>query len=326
MDRQDTRTLARGIVGDEIMDRQDTRTLARGAGVTLPGRVLGRAMAVLTQVMLARLLGPAIFGLYSVGYALLRLGELILPLGMDQGVMRFGARDEEGGTRAPRGVIVPGIGVGLVVGALAGGALFLLAPYLARTAFREPGMETVLKGIAPALALAAGLQAGASATRLSLRVHYAVITQDLGQPLLNLALAALLLWIGWGLRGALSALVVSYGVAFTAAVFFLRRLFPLAFRRGGLKEVSLWAMLVFSVPASLARIFGSMIMMFDRVVIGFFRPASDVGVYQAASLTASIFPILLVSFNAIFAPMIACIVVRRAVAWRTCIAWPHAGG
>jgi len=86
-------------------DMQDARTLARGAGVALPGRVIGRAMAVLTQILLARLLGPAIFGLYSVGYALLRLGELILPLGMDQGVVRFGAYGQGADPEPPPGVL-----------------------------------------------------------------------------------------------------------------------------------------------------------------------------------------------------------------------------
>jgi len=279
--------------------------LARGAGVALPGRVIGRAMAVLTQILLARLLGPAIFGLYSVGYALLRLGELILPLGMDQGVVRFGAYGQGADPELPPGVLSRGIGVALLVGALAGGGLVLLAPYLAQVAFHDPGMKSVLMGISPALALAAGLQVAASATRISRRMQYAVLTQDLGQPLLNLILAALLVWLGWGLRGALGALVASYAAAFLGALVFIRRIFPRTFRRSALKRVSLWAMLAFSVPASLARIFGSMIMMFDRVVIGFFRPASDVGIYQAASLSASIFPIILVSFNAIFAPMIA---------------------
>ena len=140
------------------MDRQDTRTLARGAGVTLPGRVLGRAMAMLTQVLLARLLGPAIFGLYSLGYALLRLGELILPLGMDQGVVRFGARGEDGRTEVWQGVIPAGIGVALLMGALAGGGLFFMAPYFAEIAFHDPAMEGVLKGIALALAVVAVLR------------------------------------------------------------------------------------------------------------------------------------------------------------------------
>ena len=286
-------------------DMQDARTLARGAGVALPGRVIGRAMAVLTQILLARLLGPAIFGLYSVGYALLRLGELILPLGMDQGVVRFGAYGQGADPEPPPGVLGRGIGVAVLVGVLAGGGLVLLAPYLAQAAFHDPSMRSVLVGIAPALALAAGLQVGASATRLSRRMQYAVLTQDLGQPFLNLILAGLFVWLGWGLRGALGALVASYAAAFTGALLFIKRLFPQAFGIGEMNQVSLPAMLAFSVPASLARIFGSMIMMFDRVVIGFLRPASDVGVYQAASLSASIFPIILISFNAIFAPMIA---------------------
>ncbi len=287
------------------MHLQDTRILARGVGLALPGHVLGRAIAILTQVVLARLLGTALFGLYSLGYTLLRLGEMILPQGMDQGVLRFGAAGEGTGVATHRGVIVAGLGVALLTGVVTGAGLFLLAPLLAEAAFHDPGMEEVLRGIAPGLAAASGLQVASAATRLTQRMQYAVLTQDLGQPLVNLVLAVLLVWLGWGLRGALGAVVASYAAAFLGAVAVLARLFPRSTGRSGPREVPLGKLLAFSLPASLARIFASMVLMFDRVLIGLFRPASDVGIYQAASLSASIFSIILVSLHAVLAPMVA---------------------
>lgn len=57
----------------------DSATLASGAGLALVGRVSGRVLQVLTEIFLARVLGPAIFGLYAAGWTLLRIIGLIAP-------------------------------------------------------------------------------------------------------------------------------------------------------------------------------------------------------------------------------------------------------
>jgi len=46
-------------------------------------------------------------------------------------------------------------------------------------------------------------------------------------------------------------------------------------------------------------------MWIDVLLVGFFRSAADTGIYQAAAQVTSLFVIVLTSFNAVFAPMIA---------------------
>lgn len=74
-----------GQVGD------DAARLAKGAGVLLGGRLLGRGISFAVQIVLGRLLGPALFGLYAIGWNVFLLLGLTASLGLEHGVVRYAA-------------------------------------------------------------------------------------------------------------------------------------------------------------------------------------------------------------------------------------------
>src|SRR3712207_9109323 len=57
---------ATDAIGDSRGDTYVAR-VARGAGISTAGQGIGRVLGYLTQVMIARLFGPAAFGFYSLG-------------------------------------------------------------------------------------------------------------------------------------------------------------------------------------------------------------------------------------------------------------------
>jgi O-antigen/teichoic acid export membrane protein len=63
-------------------------------------------------------------------------------------------------------------------------------------------------------------------------------------------------------------------------------------------------MLSFSAQASLAVSFTIVMMSLDRVLLGYFRPRAEVGIYHAAAQLSSVFPMVVGAFGAIFGPMI----------------------
>ena len=72
--------------------QNDTNVLAKGAGTALFGKIIGRGIQLVAQILLARLLGPAEFGLYVLGLTVFQLGQQIGPLGLNNGVIHFGGR------------------------------------------------------------------------------------------------------------------------------------------------------------------------------------------------------------------------------------------
>ena len=103
----------------------------------------------------------------------------------------------------------------------------------------------------------------------------------------------------------MAAGVASFGMAMLLALYFVRRLYPRAFHWGDRRRALVWDLLRFSLPISLARTFTTLNIWIDRFILGFFRGAYDVGLYQAASQLSTIFAVILTAFNEIFSPMIA---------------------
>ena len=69
----------------------DVSTLAGGASISLGGKIIGRTLAFLGDIAAARILGPDSFGLYAIGWTVLRTLSLISPLGLDQGIIYISA-------------------------------------------------------------------------------------------------------------------------------------------------------------------------------------------------------------------------------------------
>jgi O-antigen/teichoic acid export membrane protein len=64
-------------------------------------------------------------------------------------------------------------------------------------------------------------------------------------------------------------------------------------------------MIAFSAPTALADISGVVISRVDRLILGFYWPSAEVGVYQAAGQISLILVVILSAFNMILMPMIA---------------------
>ena len=236
---------------------------------------------------------------------MLRMGASLASFGLGHGVVRYGARNAQGRPSRLRDVLVQSLVLSLVLGAAVGLALYALAPWLAGDVFSKPDLTRVIRWFAPGFALAAGLNVAAAATRISKRIQFAALSQEVAQPLANLLLVAVVFLLGWGLVGAVAAAVASFGLALGLAIFFILRLFRSAFAAPEKPRSAAGQLLAFSVPAALASVFASFLIMVDRLIVGHFRPASEVGVYQAASAASSLFPVILTAFGAIVGPMIA---------------------
>ena len=283
----------------------DVQVLAQGTGIALPGQVFGRVITFVGLTILARWLGPPAFGLYAIGWTMLKVGSTVASFGLPVGVVRLGSQERGRNPARFRGVVLQSLGSALGIGALLGLGLYLAAPWLAGTVFNNPNLVVVLRLFAPAMALAAGLHVAAAATRITQKVHFSILATELMQPGLYLILSVAALVFGGGLQGAILAALTSYAVAFLAAVVFMVRLFPevKAVRSG--VESALGKLLPIAIPVSLAVTFATVTVWVDRLIIGAFRPMASVGVYQAVSQASTLFAVILASVSLTFGPMVA---------------------
>ncbi len=281
----------------------DSATLASGAGLALVGRVSGRVLQVLTEIFLARVLGPAIFGLYAAGWTLLRIIGLIAPLGADKGAQRFGTGFLGKDPGRLRMVIVRTLGTSLLSGGVLGVVVWLTAGQIGET-LGKPGLASVLRGMAPAVALISALRVAAAITRISKRMLHSVLSEELLRPGLNFALVGVAWLAGWGLSGAVAACSISFAAAFLLALFQIRGLFPAAFAQG-VKVAPVPGLVPFSLSVSITGTAILLLGWIDRLLLTGLRSSAEVGIYQATTQTAFVFSTILISFNAILVPMIS---------------------
>ena len=283
----------------------DLDSLGKGAAISLIGIVAGRVVHVLGLVFLARWLGVAAFGLYSIGLTVMRVLGLAETLGLESGVIRFAPRYSDRDPATQGSLFSRALVLSMAMGTFLSLALYATSPWLARSAFGKPELVQVFRLFALAFPLESGLAIAAAATRTSRRMQFSVYARQFGQPVANFLFLLIVFVLGWRLFGAVLAFVASVGVSLLLAGYYVQRLFPETFLVHTGSYLRTRELLAFTLPISFAGGCGMMIVWVDRLVVAHFRPASEVGIYNAASQCSFMFVLILNAFDAILSPMIS---------------------
>ena len=293
-------------------EHTDAAWLAKGSAIVLTGGFIGQGLQFGCQVILARLLGPAEFGLYGIGWTLFRLVGPFATLGLNSGVIYSASVADPSDTGRRRDVLLQSIVLGLLAGGVIGAAAYIGAPWLCGALFGKSELTAVIRSFALALPLLTCLMVASASTRLTLSMVYSAITEMFTQPGLNLLFVIVALhYFHTRLRGAIEAMVLSYALALVLALVLVVSLFWPALRSRDKVHLYAGELLSFSLPASIAGSFVNLINRVDRLVIGAFLPATEVGIYQAASQTSALFDTIPNIFNNVIAVRVADLYSRR---------------
>lgn len=279
--------------------------LASGAVVSLSGKFVGKGAFFVTQIVLARHLGPAEYGVYILGYTLLRLTVLIGRLGLDNGVIHFGARYVRKENGKLKGAILGAIGIAGLGSLALSLIIFISSKFIAVHGFGAPELATVLVCFSPGIAGFGIMRVLTAASRIRLDVRKSVIVEDYFQPLLELSLVGVVIASGWGAAGAASATSLSFVLAVGLAARWLVLDMGKILSGQVRYESVLRPMLVYSIPTFAASVFNVVNLWMDRVMVGVFLPTEEVGIYQAAVQIVSVFGVVLAGISSIFMPIIA---------------------
>lgn len=265
---------------------------------------MGRSLYILTQIFLARKLGPDGFGLYALGWTVIRMVGSISMLGLDFGVIRFGAANFREKGFAFRASIRQSLGLATLSGFLSAMILFAIASRLANW-LTSVSLIPILQLSALGLFFFILFRLTAAATVVTQKMIYSVGLKEFVQPLSNIGFVLFFAWLGWGPIGALFALSLSFLVAFFAGLFLLKHLLPELFYQADSVPWLVKPLLAFSIPVAFTTLFSLNILWVDRLIVGVLGTNADLGIYQAVSQSSLVFASILTSMNVIFVPMIA---------------------
>ena len=278
--------------------------LARGVLVNISGKAFGRGVHILSQVILARILGPDGYGLYGIGWIFFRIGSILSTLGLDSGVIHFTSQFWDKDNRKISEIVISALLSVILIGSLVGLLIYLSAGSLAES-FDKPGLKSVLRSFAIAIPALAGMTIVSAATRVSKDMKKANLIEEVIFP----GTTVLLIGIVYIFSGNLDDFVFGSVLAV-----YISLLIGLYITRSDFLEMNVrWANIIakfrslinYSLPITLPVLFGTLINLADRIFTGYFLPDVDTGIYQSVSLISALFIAVLSAFKTIAAPMLA---------------------
>lgn len=295
---------AKDRAGAESLERL-TKQVAKGGGIAFTGQIIGRLFTLLLQILLTRVLGARGYGLYSLGYSVLGIAQTVSLLGLQNGVVRFGAMYHGAGDKKRlKGTLLLAIGISFASALVVAVVLFLLAGPIAEGVFNEPELTSPLRGFSLALPFFTLVAITSYSARAFRRIDYEVAISQLFRPLLALIAVSLSFLLGFRLMGAIYGFLISTVISAGLGFYFLHCLFP-DFTSKLRARYELKTLLLYSSTVLLVGLSQLLLTRIDRIMLGILASAEDVGIYNAAAILAMQATLFLTSFNAIFSPTIA---------------------
>ena len=291
-------------------DEGDERTdyagrILKGGGSVFSGSLVAKAVGFALQIVLGRSFGKTLYGVYSYGLSILRVVRELGTLGLQNGVVRFGAEHHEDGDQAAlKGTFLTVGGLGIGAGLLLGVAFYLAAPWLAEVTLKNTSDPLVFQLFAVGLPFYVLIYLGSRMARALGKMRVDVLLDSILQPALFLLLTGVLLLFGRGFTAALYAFLASTVLAAGASVYAVYRLFPPLFSSLA-PAVDLRSLLRFSLPIVGVSLASMGLARADRIMLGPLAGEEAVGLYTAASKMSVQLRFVLFALTAAFSPVIS---------------------
>jgi O-antigen/teichoic acid export membrane protein len=264
-------------------------------------------LAVGTTMLLARSLGPSGYGTYAFVMALVTLAGFPVQTGLPTLVVRETARAQaRGDAHEMRSLWRWTTGAGVGLGAL-GGVAFVAAVFAGAVDPGSPVGATVAWGVPLLAVLALGNLRGAALRGLD-RVIAGQLPELIVRPAGFLAVATLCLLVApasfappWAMAAHLAGAVL----AFAAGILLLAGTAPPETAPGRPPAYRTRAWLASALPLALIAGLQLVSANTDIVMLGFFAPRDDVGVYRVAVQGSSLVAFGLYAVNMVASPRMA---------------------
>ncbi len=281
-------------------------SISRQSAVYFAGTILTAAAGYFFKIYLARRLGAEALGLYALGMSIVGFLGLFNAVGLPTAAARFVAEYSARGEFARLGGFLrTGLALLSVGNVFLGGLVLIAGPWVAVHFYHAPVLRSYFWAFALIMLLGAFTtflgQVMAGYRDVARRT---IITHFIGTPA-NIAVGVLLISLGFGLRGYMIAQVVSALLVLALLALAVWKMTPLEARAGGPRVPVEKKVVAFSAVAFGIAGVDFALSQTDKIVLGHYLPAKQVGIYAVAMALVAFVPIALQSVNQIFSPTIA---------------------
>jgi O-antigen/teichoic acid export membrane protein len=269
-------------------------------------------------IYVARKVGAESFGLYSIGLSIFNMLATLSVMGLNSAVLHFvpGAW-ALGYQRAARSALRNALRLGFLVGCVTAIGLIIVSAPLSHRVFADAALLYVLPFFAaaiPAYAVGTVLLSGLQALH---DVKWRMLVKYASEPAVKFTVTVPLIWVGWELYGVLTGFAVALCASAILAWLALHNRMaagPPTRHAPEDREVNTLAVARYASPLLAGMFFNVIASRSDVLLIGYFLPASEAGVYAAALMTAGIIAIVLQSVESITAARLSESLAQRRIA------------
>ncbi len=256
---------------------------ARGGFFLFVGNALSTVILAAGSIIIARLLGPSNYGLYTLTFVAPSFFIALADAGMNAALIRFpAALRSQGDYLSSNRVIRLGFLLKLSLSVTAFLICYFGADTIATTLLNRPGLTPYLQ-LAGLLIIFQAIFDAASNSFIGLDLmEYSASTQILYSVLKSL-LAPVLILLGFGISGAIGGYVtgilvagiVGTGILFTKYARSMRTAIPK-------QAVKLGALIDYSLPLYVAAIFAVLLTQYQNLVLARLATNTEIGNFNAA--------------------------------------------
>lgn len=284
------------------------KDITKGAYIIVIGMVISNLVGLVNQILMGRILGPADYGLFSLGISLLAILCVLPNFGLGQGLTQFipshfkqkkYSEINEAVNFSLKFTLILGIGFALL--------LFIFSDQIAINIFNNEEFKYVLKLLAIALPFWALHNTGGFLTQGFKKPKYYVLIENISMPILQLSIFVILSIFGYKLFGALIGFTISAIFASISYIYIFRLKFGKLVnnnRIGDIKNVQR-EILTISYPLFLAGFTLLFMQYADKILIGIYMTPFDVGIYSAALTIANLVLFVYMAFSFNSRPVLA---------------------
>jgi O-antigen/teichoic acid export membrane protein len=286
-------------VGDQL-------TILTGAGLNFVGLVVAVVATFGSQVLLARVLGEAGYGIVYLTTQVAFIGAAFTRFGMDMAAVREVAIAVGAGEPGrARPIVSRASVIAVAVSVAAAGGLWLLADRLGETAAHDDAFRAAAVGL-PLIAL---VQVYLGGTRGLKRMGPTLAIYWAGQPIMWIALIV----AGFAVSRTPATGTLAYSASWilaTVAAYVVWRAMSRPFGTTPPPPGETRRLLRYGAPRAPAALFAQLLFVLDLFVLARYAPDADVGVYAAASRVSVLVVVFLTSVALVFSPFVADLYAR----------------
>jgi O-antigen/teichoic acid export membrane protein len=273
------------------------------------GVILSKIIAYVYRIIIARYFGPETYGLFSLAIIFVSWLIAIFSLGLFEGILRFiPLYRGENNTHKIRYLLKICITILFFTGILSGISLYIFSGYISVNLFNNPNLTIFLKICSFIIPFSMFLSVYSSVILAFEKVKVHTFIMDFSENIFKLFSLILLIFVGLKTNSVMLSYFLGIVLAFFISYFYCKYKISEIFGKINLeldskKEIRK-ELFSYSWPLIFSGIVSAIFPYIDILVLGFFKKAAEVGLYNAAVPLAILTTLPPMLFIRIFFPLI----------------------